>query len=58
MEKKAVTMVIDEFLDGDTLVKTITTLRTDPDRLNAMCRQMLQEAKPQALDDIVNELIG
>ena len=58
MEKKAVTMVIDEFLDGDTLVKAIDTLRSEPDRLNDMRRQILQEAKPQALDDIVTELIG
>lgn len=58
MGKKAVTMVIDEFLDGDTLVNTIEALRSEPDRLNFMRQQMLQEAKPNALEDIIAELIG
>jgi UDP-N-acetylglucosamine--N-acetylmuramyl-(pentapeptide) pyrophosphoryl-undecaprenol N-acetylglucosamine transferase len=58
MEKKAATMVIDEFLDGDTLVKAIDALRSEPNKLHDMRRQMLQEAKPQALNDIVTELIG
>ena len=51
-------MVIDEFLDGDTLVKAIDALRSEPNKLHDMRRQMLQEAKPQALNDIVTELIG
>lgn len=58
VDKKAATMVIDEFLDGDTLVNTIETLRSEPDRLNTMRQQMLGEAKPNALDDIIAELIG
>lgn len=58
VEKKAAAMVIDEFLDGDTLVKTINSLRSEPDRLSSMRQQMLQEAKPRALDDIISELLG
>jgi len=58
VEKKAATMVIDEFLDGDTLVKMIESLRSEPDRLNQMRQQMLREAKPHALDDIIAELLN
>ncbi|NLU47794.1 MAG: undecaprenyldiphospho-muramoylpentapeptide beta-N-acetylglucosaminyltransferase [Syntrophomonadaceae bacterium] len=58
VEKNAEAMVIDEFLDGDTLVKTVESLRSEPERLSNMRQQMLKEAKPHALDDIIAELLN
>jgi len=58
VEKNAAAMVIDEFLDGDTLVKTVESLRSEPERLSNMRQQMLKEAKPHALDDIIAELLN
>lgn len=55
--KKAVEMVIDEFFDGDTLFNMIQTLQNDPGRLELMRQQMLKESKPNALNDIMAELL-
>lgn len=57
MGKKAVEMVIDEFLDGDTLFRIIESLRTKPEQLQLMKNQMLKEAKPHALKDIIEVLV-
>lgn len=58
LNKKAVQMVIDEFLDGDTLYKKVEALRQNPALLQEMSVNMRKQAKPQALDDILNTLIG
>jgi len=58
LNKKAVEMVIDEFLDGDTLYKKVESLRQNPGRLREMAVNMRTQAKPQALDDILDTLIG
>ncbi len=58
MEKKAVDMVIDEFLDGDTLYNKVENLRLNPHILNMMKQKLLQEAKPNALQDIVNIILS
>lgn len=57
VEKKAVDMVIDEFLDGDTLYNKIQPLRFNPDKLNKMKQNLLREAKPDALKDIVDIIV-
>ncbi|HZK01543.1 MAG TPA: undecaprenyldiphospho-muramoylpentapeptide beta-N-acetylglucosaminyltransferase, partial [Anaerovoracaceae bacterium] len=51
--KKAVEMVIDEFLDGDTLYKRIEILKNDRQRLRQMSINIKKEARPNALEDIV-----
>ncbi len=58
MEKKAVDMVIDEFLDGDTLFRKIRKLRQDKALLLEMKENLLKEAKPDALQDIVEIVIA
>lgn len=58
VEKKAVAMVIDEFLDGDTLYNEVEHLRNNPLMLNTMKANLLNEAKPNALKDIVKILVG
>jgi UDP-N-acetylglucosamine--N-acetylmuramyl-(pentapeptide) pyrophosphoryl-undecaprenol N-acetylglucosamine transferase len=57
LQKKAVDMVIDEFLDGDTLYKRIEILKNDREKLKAMSMNIQKEAKPDALKDIVNIVI-
>lgn len=52
-EKKAAEMVIDEYLDGDTLYKKVEYLRNNPKILEEMRANLRKEAKPQALRDIV-----
>lgn len=58
VRKKAAEMVIDEFLDGDTLIKLIHSLRRDANKLKSMKQHMLDEAKPNALQDIIEVLLG
>jgi UDP-N-acetylglucosamine--N-acetylmuramyl-(pentapeptide) pyrophosphoryl-undecaprenol N-acetylglucosamine transferase len=54
LEKNAVKMVIDEFLDGDTLYEMIETLRIDRDGLQLMKENMRKQARPDALNDILD----
>ncbi len=58
VNKNAVDMVIDEFLDGDTLHNKVEHLRHNPLILNTMKENLLNEAKPNALNDIVNIITG
>lgn len=57
-EKKAAEMVIDEYLDGDTLYNKIEYLRNHPHLLAEMRSNLLKEAKPNALKDIVETIIN
>ncbi|HZK43349.1 MAG TPA: undecaprenyldiphospho-muramoylpentapeptide beta-N-acetylglucosaminyltransferase [Syntrophomonadaceae bacterium] len=54
LEKKAADMVIDEFLDGDTLYKKVEYYRNNINELDHMKQNLLKEAKPNALRDIVD----
>ncbi|MBO8159322.1 undecaprenyldiphospho-muramoylpentapeptide beta-N-acetylglucosaminyltransferase [Thermosyntropha sp.] len=56
-EKKAVEMVIDEYLDGDTLYKKVEELRKNPHRLKEMKNNLKKEAHLYALQDIVEVII-
>jgi UDP-N-acetylglucosamine--N-acetylmuramyl-(pentapeptide) pyrophosphoryl-undecaprenol N-acetylglucosamine transferase len=57
LQKKAVTMVIDEFLDGDTLYQRVSELMLDLQRLKQMSINMKQQARPHALRDIVDIIL-
>jgi UDP-N-acetylglucosamine--N-acetylmuramyl-(pentapeptide) pyrophosphoryl-undecaprenol N-acetylglucosamine transferase len=57
VEKKAAEMIIDEFLDGDSLYNKIEGLRHDHQKLLEMSRNMRKEARPNALQDIVDEIL-
>lgn len=57
-EKKAAEMVIDEYLDGDTLYNKIEYLRCNPHLLAEMRSNLLKEAKPHALKDIVETILN
>lgn len=54
LNKNAAAMVIDEFLDGDTLYKKVSELKSDQARLKAMSNNIRREARPHALKDIVD----
>ncbi|HEX3012322.1 MAG TPA: UDP-N-acetylglucosamine--N-acetylmuramyl-(pentapeptide) pyrophosphoryl-undecaprenol N-acetylglucosamine transferase, partial [Syntrophomonadaceae bacterium] len=56
--KNAVEMVIDEFLDGDTLFKMIEAIRNDSARLAEMKKNMRGEARPNALEDIIEIILN
>ncbi len=56
--KKAAELVIDEFLDGDTLYKKVESLRNDPLKLEQMAQNLLKEAKPDALDEILDTILS
>jgi UDP-N-acetylglucosamine--N-acetylmuramyl-(pentapeptide) pyrophosphoryl-undecaprenol N-acetylglucosamine transferase len=58
LEKNAVEMIIDEFLDGDTLYNKIISLRQEPQLLSAMAANMKKEAKPNALNDILDIILS
>lgn len=58
MQKKAVEMVIDEFLDGDTLYRKVDKLRSNEVVLKDMKNNLLKEAKPNALQDIVDIVLS
>lgn len=57
VEKKAAEMIIDEFLDGDSLYHKVEGLRHDQHKLLEMSRNMRQEARPHALQDIVDVIL-
>jgi len=57
LQKKAATMVIDEFLDGDTLYQRLSELMFDPQRLKQMSNNMKQQARPNALKDIIDIIL-
>jgi len=57
VDKKAALMVIDEFLDGDTLYQKVQDLIKHPEQLQQMGQNMLKEAKPNALKEIVDEIL-
>lgn len=56
-DKKAALMVIDEFLDGDTLYQKVQELKKLPEALKQMGENMKKEAKPNALKEIVDEIL-
>lgn len=56
-EKNAAAMVIDEFLDGDTLVKKILSLQANPEVLKSMAVNIKKEARPRALEDILDAIL-
>lgn len=58
VEKGAAEMVIDEFLDGDTLFKHIEKIRRDKNKLTGMRACMLKEAKPDAIEKIINVILS
>lgn len=53
VNKNAAMLVIDEFLDGDTLYKKISYLRNNPETMAAMKKNLLHEARPDALEAIL-----
>jgi len=55
--KKAVEMIIDEFLDGDTLFKKVTELKKDPSQLGQMSSNLKKQSHPHALDDILDTIL-
>lgn len=57
LQKKAAIMVIDEFLDGDTLYQRVNELMSNPQRLEQMSSNMRQQARPNALKDIVDIIL-
>ncbi len=57
IEKKAAEMVIDEFLDGNTLYNKLENLRKDRSRLQKMSLNMKKEARPDALNQILNIIL-
>ncbi|KUG03563.1 udp-n-acetylglucosamine--n-acetylmuramyl- (pentapeptide) pyrophosphoryl-undecaprenol n-acetylglucosamine transferase [hydrocarbon metagenome] len=57
IEKKAAEMVIDEFLDGDTLYKRVEEIRKDRSRLQTMSLNMKKEARPDALNKILDIIL-
>jgi len=56
--KGAAEMIIDEFLDGDSMYKVVEGLRRDPAKLEEMGRNMQKEARPNALNDIVDQILA
>lgn len=58
VDKKAAIMIIDEFLDGDNLYKQIQELRNNQTKLQEMGQNMIKEARPNALRDIVDEIMA
>jgi len=57
VKKNAADMVIDEFLDGDTLYKKISALRNDRQKLREMGINIHREARPNALNDILDVIL-
>ncbi len=56
--KKAADLVIDEFLDGDTLYRRINKIRLDQTMLQTMRQNMLKEAKPDAMEKIMQVILN
>lgn len=57
-KKNAAAMVIDEFLDGDTLVKKIQALHDQPEVLGNIADNIRKEARPTALEDILDAILA
>lgn len=57
-EKKCVDMVIDEFLDGQTLYKKIVYWLENDDRLREMAANIKREGHPEALNDILDIVLA
>lgn len=55
--KNSADIIIDEFLDGDTLYKRIEKLRSNQQQLKDMKTNILKEARPNALKDIVDIIL-
>ncbi|MGE5390584.1 MAG: undecaprenyldiphospho-muramoylpentapeptide beta-N-acetylglucosaminyltransferase [Deltaproteobacteria bacterium] len=55
--KKAVEMIIDEFLNGDTLYKNVMELKRDPAQLGEMSTNLRRESHPNALNDILDIIL-
>jgi UDP-N-acetylglucosamine--N-acetylmuramyl-(pentapeptide) pyrophosphoryl-undecaprenol N-acetylglucosamine transferase len=58
VEKKAAEMVIDEFLDGDTLFERMEKIRRDKTKLKKMSENMQREAKPDAIEKIMQVILS
>lgn len=56
--KNAAEIVIDEFLDGDTLFDRIENIRQDKTKLKMMKENMLKEAKPDAIEKIMQVILS
>ncbi|NLO20529.1 MAG: undecaprenyldiphospho-muramoylpentapeptide beta-N-acetylglucosaminyltransferase [Syntrophomonadaceae bacterium] len=54
LQKKAAAMVIDEFLDGETLYKKLEELRQSKAELKQMSTNIRNEARPDALNKILD----
>ncbi len=57
VNKNAAEMIIDEFLDGDTLYKKVMELKQDVKRRAEIGRNIRNEARPNALKDIVDIIL-
>jgi len=58
VDKNAAVLVIDEFLDGDTLYKKIEQLKNNPETMAAMKKNILHEARPDALEAILEVVMN
>jgi len=58
VRKKAAEMIIDEFLDGDTLGQKINKIKDNRNTLEQMRANMKQQAKPKALENIIDEVFN
>ncbi|MEA1960620.1 MAG: undecaprenyldiphospho-muramoylpentapeptide beta-N-acetylglucosaminyltransferase [Bacillota bacterium] len=58
VKKNATEMVIDHDLDGDTLFHKIQELREDREKLKILGENILREARPNALEDIVDIVLS
>lgn len=57
MTKNAVEMIIDEFLDGDTLYNKVLELKNNSARLKQMSSNIKREGHPEALKDILDIIL-
>lgn len=55
--KKAVEMIIDEFLNGDTLYNKVMEFKKSPGRLSEMRSSLKRESHPNALNDILDIIL-
>ena len=58
LNKNAAAMVIDEFLDGDTLYQKVSELKSDQAGLKEMSSNIRREARPDALKDIADIVLS
>jgi len=58
VKKGAALMIKDSQLSGKLLLKYIERLRKNPSQLKEMRQHMLEQAKPHALQEIVNEILA